>query len=252
MVRSADWLTEGWALVRPYLGTYALIALVAGLLSTLTGGLLGGPLACGWFMILLRQKRDPSYVPQFGDLWKGFEVFGPSFIAGLLFLVASWVVGLAVTVAQAIVSVFPILGQLIAPLLGLAGSACLIIVFMYTFQLIADRRMDAIEAIKLSYETTTAQFLPFAGFALLICGLEILGALFCGLGLLIAVPAIMAATAVSYSDVLGGGEPGTGAGQFGAQAPAAPPQAPGPGGPLPNADTPGRVGDPDDSVDAQR
>jgi uncharacterized membrane protein YuzA (DUF378 family) len=216
MVKSGEWISRGWDLVKPHLGTHILIALVAGLLSSVTLGILSGPLTCGWLMILMRQHRDPSYDPEFGDLWKGFEVFGQSFVAWLVIAIVAAVASGLVGVVVAIVEAVPIVGQLLAPLTGAVIGICLMVVFLYTFPLIADRTEDAIEAIKRSAETTTPEFLPFAGFALILYVLHAIGAALCGIGLLITGPVMMAAVAVSYDDVLGG------AGV------AAPPQAPAP------------------------
>ncbi|MFW5867010.1 MAG: hypothetical protein ACOCX2_04290 [Armatimonadota bacterium] len=205
MVKSSEWLSGGWALIKPYLGTHVLIALVAGLLSSVTLGILSGPLTCGWFMILLRQRREPSYEPQFSDLWKGFEVFAQSFVAWLIIAIVLAVASALVGVAAAIVEAVPVIGQLLAPMTGAIMAICAMVVFFYVFPLIAERRADALEAIKRSAETTTPEFVPFAGFALILYILHVIGAALCGIGLLITGPVTMAAIAVSYDDVLGGG-----------------------------------------------
>ncbi len=204
MVKSAEWLSGGWALVKPYLGTYILIALVAGLLSTLTVGILAGPLACGWLMILLRQKRDPSYEPQFGDLWKGFEVFGQSFLAWLVIAIVGAIGGGLVSVLVSVIEAVPVVGQLLAPMTGAVLGVCMLVVFLYVFPLIADRRMDFWAAIQLSAETTAPEFLPFAGFGLILYLLNAVGAALCGVGALITGPIVMAGVLASYEDVLSG------------------------------------------------
>ena len=205
MVKSADWLSGGWALVKPYLGTYILIALVAGLLSTLTVGILAGPLVCGWLMIVLRQKREPSYEPQFGDLWKGFEVFGQSFLAWLGIAIVAAIAGGLVSILVSVIQAVPIIGQMLAPMTGAVVGVCMLVVFLYVFPLIADRRMDFWAAIQLSAETTTPEFLPFAGFALILYVLNALGAVACGLGALVTGPIVVASVIVSYEDVFGNG-----------------------------------------------
>ncbi len=202
MVRSGEWLSRGWTLVRPYLVTHALIALVVAVLSALTVGILAGPLTCGWFMILLRQRRDSTYEPQFGDLWKGFEVFGQSFLAWLIIAIAAAVAGGVVGGVASIIEAVPVVGQLLAPMTGAVLAVCVMVVFLYVFPLVADRRMDFWPAIQLSAETTAPEFLPFAGFALILYVLSAIGAALCGLGALITGPVVMAAIAVSYGDVL--------------------------------------------------
>lgn len=202
MVRSGEWVSRGWALVRPYLVTHALIALVVAVLSALTIGILAGPLTCGWFMILLRQRRDPAYEPQFGDLWKGFEVFGQSFLAWLVIAIVTAVAGGLVGTIAAVIEAVPVVGQLLAPMTGAVLAVCVMVVFLYVFPLVVDRRMDFWPAIQLSAETTAPEFLPFAGFALILYVLNTIGAALCGIGALITGPVVMAAIAVSYEDVL--------------------------------------------------
>ncbi|MFW6438303.1 MAG: hypothetical protein ACOCZ7_04735, partial [Armatimonadota bacterium] len=173
-------------------------------------------LACGWFMILLRQRRDPTYEPQFGDLWKGFEVFAQSFVAWLLIAIVLAIASGLVGVVAAIVEAVPVIGQLLAPMTGAILAICAMAVLLYVFPLIADRRVDGVDAIKWSAEKTTPEFVPFVGFSLVLYVLHAIGAALCGIGLLITGPVTMAAIAVSYDDVLG------------VPAASAPPQPPGP------------------------
>lgn len=202
MVSIGDWLSQGWGLVKPHLGTYIGVALVTAILSTVTLGILIGPLACGWYLMLLRQLREESYVPQFGDLWKGFEVFGQSLLAYILIVVAAAVVGSLIGVMGAAVAAVPLVGQALAPLVGTAVAVCLMVVFLYVFPLIVDRRMDFWKAIQTSAETTAPHFGQLIGFGLVLYLLNGLGALLCGLGALVTTPVVMASIAVSYLDML--------------------------------------------------
>lgn len=202
MVKSGDWVSQGWDTVKPYLGTYILIALVAGLLSAVTVGILAGPLVCGWFMIVLRQRRDPAYEPQFGDLWKGFEVFGQSFLAWLTIAILAGIAGGIVSVIASIIAAVPVVGQILAPMTGAVIAVAMMVVFLYTFPLIADRRMDFIPAIQLSAETTAAQFGPYAGFAFILYLLNAIGSALCLVGSLVTNPIVMASVAAAYLDSL--------------------------------------------------
>lgn len=222
MVKSGEWVSQGWALVKPYLGTYILIALVAGLLSAVTLGILAGPLACGWFMIALRQKRDPSYEPQFGDLWKGFEVFGQSLLAWIVIAIVASIAGGLVGIVAAVIEAVPIVGQLLAPMTGAVIAVCMMVVFLYVFPLIAERRMEFMSAIQLSAETTTPEFVPFAGFALILYVLNAIGGALCGVGSLVTGPIVMGAIAASYLDVLGAGVAPEATGEGPPEVPAAP------------------------------
>ncbi len=203
MVKSQDWISQGWALVKPHLGTHILIALVTMLLSAVTIGIISGPLVCGWFMILLRQQRDPSYAPEFSDLWKGFEVFGQSFLAWLIIAIVAAIAGGLLGVVASVIEAVPIIGQLLAPMTGAILAICMMVVFLYVFPLIIDRRMEAIPALQLSAEKTTPDFIAYAGFALILYVINAVGAAICVVGSLITTPIVIASVAVAYADVLG-------------------------------------------------
>ncbi|NLO05979.1 MAG: hypothetical protein GX131_09165 [candidate division WS1 bacterium] len=74
-VKIGDWLSEAWNIVSQDLVTHILLALIVGLGSGITGGILSGPLMGGYLWIIFKKMKDPSYVPQVGDVSKGFENF---------------------------------------------------------------------------------------------------------------------------------------------------------------------------------
>ncbi|MCK4323080.1 MAG: hypothetical protein KAW89_01020 [Armatimonadetes bacterium] len=189
MIRISDWFSKAWEIFTKSVGVHIVLALIVGLGSTLTIGILAGPLMCGWFYIILRQLREPDYEPQIGDIGKGFEVFGQSLLAWILILVGSVVVSF-------VVSVVPALGQLLSVAAGWAIAACV----LFVFPLIIDRNTGAIDAIKLSFETIKPAFWGFFGFAVLISVISGIGAAICGVGWLVAGPVTTIAVAIAYRD----------------------------------------------------
>ena len=69
--------------------------------------------------------------------------------------------------------------------------------FLYMY-LVVDKKMNGIDALKLSYEMTTGHFLELFLFLLCVVVLNILGVLLFGLGLLVTIPVTSIATAYVY------------------------------------------------------
>ena len=196
MIRIGDWFSKAWEIFTKSVGVHIVLALIVGLGSVLTIGILAGPLMCGWFYVILRQLREPDYKPEIGDIGKGFEVFGQSFLAWLIYVVISLVVGVIASVLEAIV---PVLGQLIPLAAGWAIGA----LFLFVFPLIIDRRLAVGEAISQSIDKVKPEFWGFFGFAALISVISAIGAAICGVGWLVAGPVTTIAVAIAYRDNFG-------------------------------------------------
>jgi len=192
MIRIGDWLSKAWEIFTKSIGVHIVLALIVGVGSAVTIGILAGPLMCGWFYIILRQLREPDYEPQIGDVGKGFEVFGQSLLAFILIAVGSVVV-------SSILSRVPVLGELLSVATGWAIAACV----LFVFPLIIDRQTGAIDAIKLSFEKVKPAFWGFFGFAVLISVISGVGAAICGIGWLVAGPVTTIAVAIAYRDNFG-------------------------------------------------
>jgi len=82
----------------------------------------------------------------------------------------------------------------------------LVIMFLtwYALTFAIDRDMDAMTAIKASFELTSKNVGPLFLLALACVGLNIVGALLCGLGLLVTVPLTLIASTYAYRVLTGG------------------------------------------------
>ena len=189
MIRISDWFSKAWETFTKSVGVHIVLALIVGLGSAVTIGILAGPLMCGWLYIILRQLREPDYEPQIGDIGKGFEVFGQSLLAWILILVGSGVV-------SSILNRVPVLGELLSIAASWAIAACV----LFVFPLIVDRKTGAIDAITLSFEKVKPAFWGFFGFAVLMSVISLVGAAICGVGWLVAGPVTMIALAIAYRD----------------------------------------------------
>ncbi len=184
-----DVLGPAWRLFQQEAATWILVtllfAVIGGLVATLLGsvtfgigGIVGGVpfgvLGVGAYRMALRQLRGQKIdVPQLFDVQ---DVLAPASVAGLLIVVAQ------------------LIGSALCVLPGLVVGGLL----MFALPLVADKRMDGIEAMKLSFETLKDEWL-MAGVFWLVMGLIAMGgAIVCGVGLLVAGPVILLAQALLY------------------------------------------------------
>lgn len=82
----------------------------------------------------------------------------------------------------------------------------LVIAFLtwWTMQFVVDRNQDAITAIKSSYKAVTSNAGTLLLLALALIGINIVGALLCGLGLLVSIPVSIIASTYAYRVTTGG------------------------------------------------
>lgn len=196
MIRIGDWLSEAWETFTKSVGVHIVLALIVGLGSSLTIGILAGPLACGWLYVILRQLREPDYEPEIGDIGKGFEVFGQALLGAVLIGVAFAVLWLVLIIISFVI---PFVGNLVVA----AGMFAVQTAVLFMYPLIIDKRMTAIDAIKQSLEKVKPEFWGFFGFAALISVISGIGGAICGAGWLVAGPVTMIAVAIAYRDNFG-------------------------------------------------
>lgn len=205
-VKFSEWIQGGLNLYKENFGILFTASLIALLLSSVTLGILAGPLAVGVAAIVLRliDKQDPK--PEIGDVFKGFDRFLPSF---LLFLG----VGLASLIGSTILGIVPIFGTL----LGLLFSYGLQTAVMFSIFLITERKMDIVPAVTTSFDTVKKNFWPFLGLYVVACLLSSIGLILCGIGVILTAPILACIVGVTYRNVFSaqetpetGSEPGPG------------------------------------------
>ncbi len=179
MVRTGEWLSEAWEVFKQDPWMHILVCLVIWIGSSATGGfILAGPLTCGYYFIILKKLREPSQPIEFGDIAKGFEVFVNALVACLL-----------VSIFVSVASIACLVGSIVAGAL-----------LMFVYPLIIDQRLDFWPAIETSFNKTKDNWLGFSLFMLPLLGINLVGALLCGLGLLVTGPLTFIATAIAYRD----------------------------------------------------
>jgi len=194
-VKFGEWIEKGFNLYKENFSILVLASLIAILLSVVTIGILAGPMLAGLILITLKllDRKEPK--PEVGELFKGFDYFLQSF----LFIVV-W--GVAVFIAMFIVGLVPLIGSLASLFLSLAAGALL----MFGLFLIVDKGIDFWPASLESFNVVKANFWPFLGLSIVAGIIGSIGAIACGIGVVITLPIQYCILSVAYRDVCGGGE----------------------------------------------
>ena len=194
-VKFGEWIEKGFNLYKENFSILVLASLIAILLSVVTIGILAGPMLAGLILITLKLLDREKPKPEVGELFKGFDYFLQSF----LFIVV-W--GVAVFIAMSIVGLVPFIGALASLFLSLAAGALL----MFGLFLIVDKGMDFWPASLESFNVVKTNFWPFLGLSIVAGIIGSIGAIACGIGVVITLPIQYCILTVAYRDVCGGGE----------------------------------------------
>jgi hypothetical protein len=194
-VKIGDWLRDGWAIFVSDVGMFLLASLIYNvIIGTCLGGLiLYGPLTCGMYLMIFDRMQGGKVDVR--RLFKGFDFFGQAFVAGLIFFALA---SLGMAIAYAGLSFF-----VIPSLIGIGLSALFQTAFLFTFQLIVDRKGSGIGAISTSYVKITENFGQFLLFGLVSCLIQMVGYATFFVGCLVTTPLVLAASAAAYRDVFG-------------------------------------------------
>lgn len=157
---------------------YSIIAIIA-LSNPLSGLLLGGPLITGYYVVAhgLRHSR-PVELP---DFFKSFEKYIPLLILNLLMILI----------------IFLGLLLLIIPGIYLAVSYLFAHFFVWFYD------VEPVEAIRLSRMTVSGNFSQVFILCLILAGINLLGALAFGVGVLLTLPLSYCVVYAAFEDIIG-------------------------------------------------
>ena len=165
-------------------GQFFLLGLVfmianGALSSTGVGIIFVGPLLAGMYYSI--QKAINTGDVEIGDLFKGFSIFVPAMVAGLL------------------IGLFQGIGFVLCIVPGI------IVTMMYkmTYLFILDRDMDFWPAMEASRRLFFANFLPLSLLYIVEALLVTAGVLLCYVGVFFAYPLTVAMTAFAYKSLVG-------------------------------------------------
>jgi uncharacterized membrane protein len=217
-VKPIECLKAGLELVRSQYWLFVGIAAVGMIIASVVPlGILMGPMMCGIYLALFKQRRGQPV--EFGDLFKGFDYFGDSLIAALLHLVPAFVI-IIPTYIFFYISLFAMLaasgGQpdpaVVLGFFGFWGIVLIVLMvvlilisvaFMFAYPLIIERHLSGFDAVKLSMKAAMANFWGLLGLMLLTGLLSFAGVLLCYVGAILVLPISFGAIATAYEQVFG-------------------------------------------------
>ena len=194
-VRFGKWIEEGFILYKNNFGTLVLASVIALVLSTVTVGLLAGPMIAGLVIITLQLLRREEPKPDAGRVFRGFDHFLNSFL-----FVAVW--GIAILIGSSILALFPVIGQLLSLFFIYASQAFL----MFGIYLIVDKHMNFRPASRESIQTVRTNFWPLFGLSAIASIIGSIGAIAFVIGIVLTIPIQACILAVAYQQIFG--EPG--------------------------------------------
>ena len=182
-VEPVSCIKGGWELIRSQYWLFVGMTLVGVLIGSAVPIVLMGPMMCGLNLAFFKTRRGEPI--EFGTLFKGFDYFGQALIAALLHSIPIIVI---VVPAYILFYVFMFVSMAAASSSGdpnpaalfgvmamfglfwLVVVALIIIIsigFLFVYPLIVDRKLSAIDAIKLSFRAALANFWRLLGMVIL-------------------------------------------------------------------------------------
>ncbi len=198
---------EAWALIKDDYWMILLIVFVGMIVANVIPLIVIGPMMCGILYVLIRRIDGHPLV--FEELFEGLKVFLPAFLVGLVLAVPAFI----------------LIGLIYAPVIGimLAGGrmdndelmaffgvtivvelifavfmVCLHTLLMFAFPLIIDRKVSAIQAIKMSASAVWQNLSGIAGLYAVGFVVSLAGMMVFCIGLYLVLPLMLMSTAVAY------------------------------------------------------
>lgn len=191
-VKFGEWIQKGFDIWKANLGVLILANLIVAVLSGLTLGILAGPMAVGLILIVFRLVDGSQPKPAAGDVFQGFQKFLPSFLLMLTMAVAIGILMLF--------NFIPCVGTIIY----IAGIYAVMTFLMFAMYLIADRNLDFMAAIKESAGLVKQNFWMFLVLMIVTGIISGLGAIACGIGVIVTAPLGVTILAVAYRELFSG------------------------------------------------
>ncbi|QDT04495.1 hypothetical protein K227x_28870 [Rubripirellula lacrimiformis] len=189
--------------------------------SVVPFGLILGPMLVGIYLCYLSLERREKV--EFGTVFKGFDFFKESFIATLCLIALTMVVMIPFMIAMAVLIMptfaqaaqnnqppsFPVAIFLMYPLM-LMANIVITLPFIFTFQLIADRNLSAMEAIKASIQGVRKNLWGIVWFFALLMIISFALACMCYVPAILFLPVSFGSLFLLYRDIYphqGGADP---------------------------------------------
>lgn len=210
VINPVECVKEGFELIKKDYWLLFAIGLVGGLIGGATMYILAGAMICGIMFSFL--KAIDGKPVTFDDLWKGMNYFGPGLVVILVIIVPLIVfyifvyismLGAIIGGAQAgeagLAAAFVVIG--IIDLVFLIIMICFHTLLMFSFPLLVDRNLGAIDAMKTSASAVWQNLGGVAGLVGVNFVLMIVGYAALCIGLYFVIPIMIAGNVVAYRRV---------------------------------------------------
>ena len=224
VVEPVECVKAAWRLVKDQYWLFVGMCLIGIMIgSAVPLGILLGPMMCGLYLTFFKRLRGEPI--EFGNLFKGFDYFGPSVVATLLHVLPI----LAIVIPAYILFYVGIIFSSIAAqgqdpnpaamfgvmvMFALFWLVMLVIIviisigFTFAYPLIVDRKLQGVDGVKVSFKAAMANFWRLFGMVMLTFLLSLGGMLLCYVGIFLVFPISYGAIAIAYQQVFGLSNPG--------------------------------------------
>ena len=214
-IKPVECLKEAWGLIKDDYWLLFAISLVGAMIAGVTVYVLLGAMVCGIMGCYL--KKIDGGVVKFEDLWAGMKYLVPSIPIALLFVVpiVIYFVTMFITMYSPLITI-AVMGEgnvdsilligtfAVAILIDIVVAVAITLVhslIIFAFPLLIDRKLNAIDAIKLSARASLKNIGGIAGMIVLQFAMVILGWLIFCVGLYLIIPILTATNLVAYRKV---------------------------------------------------
>jgi tetrahydromethanopterin S-methyltransferase subunit F len=218
VIAPVECLKEGWALIKDQYWLFFGITIVGMLIGMVIPIILLGPMMVGINLCLLRRQRNEPV--EFGDLFKGFDLFVPGLVVAVLKMIPMFLIMVPyyIILVALMATTMPHNGnpsmdqqrqfmfsffgfEIVFFLTIMVVSFLIEIIFIFAFPLVADRGMSGLDATKLSFRASKANLGGVLGLLLLNGLCAFVGVLCCYVGVYFFLPIGVAAHIVAYRRV---------------------------------------------------
>ena len=168
-------------------GTFFLACLVAGVLSTVTFGILAGPLCAG--LMLLGAKLIREEKADWKEIFHHFNLFLPT----LILVIMLW----AALFMTMLIALVPLIGWIIS----MAAGPALTLIFMLAVGLVADQKLQPLEAVKQSISYFLSNPLMLWIYSLVIGIIAGIGALLFIVPVVLSMPIGVVGMSLAYQEL---------------------------------------------------
>jgi hypothetical protein len=227
-VEIGNYFSRGYDIMKQNMGCYIGFALLGGLISVVANfiplaSLLITPFLMFGFHLVSHAISAKRIIPPFGTFFEGFSHYSKILVISLLMFIIYLVIFIPfiLTVGGGIFwQVLTLSGKeqvdaASTMVAGMAGSFAIVLIItiiaityivvnlMFSSLIAVFHKIDPIEAMKLSWKVINKNWLMWFVFVLAATILLFIGALFCLVGLIFAIPLYQCALYVAFEDVCG-------------------------------------------------